>query len=706
MKKVLQKKQSKMRSNKHSKLNLNGKWHYVQDAEERFNISEIENLFKSGKVRDTMDIPVNWEIAGLHNFNGSVWFLKEFEFGVKQKGIARLNFLGVDYITDVWLNRKYLGKHEGYFAPFYFNVSSCLRKKNIIIVRVRSPFEIPGEVWPDRKKLIKGIFNHHDCRPGGTSKKNGQDQNTGGIWNDVFIQYGYNIVIDNVKITTSLNDQQDKAGLFVELNYFSKENLPKNISLAFEVKSPAKKFIRENESFLSLPGENKISFYLEINSPLLWWSWDLGKANLYNLKIISDEFETKECSFGIREVKLDDKQQFFINGKKLFLRGTNLIPTQFLSDLDKTKIKKIVSLMKEANINIVRVHAHVNRKELYEECDSQGILVWQDFSLQWTYDESSSFKIEAARQIKEMVLHLYNHPSIAVWCCHNEPGGQIKTLDPLLEQAAASEDSTRIIRRASNYEEHAYEGWYWGKKEYYASTPMGPLVTEFGAQALPGLKSLKRFIKEEDLFPPNWRAWEYHNFQVDQTFNIAKIEIGNSIEEFINNSQQYQSDVLYTAINFYRRKRFNGITGIFQFMFIDCWESITWSVVDFYGKKKKAFYVLKSCYQPVYVSGNLWQDQYFAGRKILLDLYLINDLHKNFENCTIKFYINKVAVGSIKRLSLPANQIIFIKHESVDLSVPKKLSAGKYDTVLKLTDKNGKILSTNYFSFNVVERIR
>jgi len=689
------------------RLDLNGKYFFVKDSREKFDLNQIKNLFEDGKTDGTMILPVNWELAGLHNFNGAVWFIKEFEINFSKEALSILHFLGVDYFAEAWLNWNYIGKHEGYFSPFSFSVSKFLERKNILAVKVTSPYEEPETVWPDKKRTIKGIFSHHDCRPGGNSKEHGQDQNTGGIWNDVYIEYGNKVIVETIKITSSINGDFTKAFLKAAFSILSPENLFEQIPVSFQIISPANEVFEYEHSCNLKPGANKVYFDFTITSPDLWWNWDLGKANLYQLKISSEYFSTKEISFGIREFHLDDNQQFFINGKKLFLRGTNIIPTQFLSDFKKDKIEKVVSLMKEANINIVRVHAHVNRKEFYDECDKQGIIVWQDFSLQWTYDESDSFKSEAVKQIKEMVNHLYNHAGIAFWCCHNEPGSQIKTLDPLLEEAVKQEDKTRIVRRASNYEEHAYDGWYWGKKEHYAAAPMGPLVTEFGAQALPNLDSLKEIVGEKNLFYPDWKVWEYHNFQVDQTFNIAKIEMGNSIETFIDNSRDYQSEVLKTAIDFYRRKRFTGINGIFQFMLIDCWQSITWSVVDYYGMKKKAFDTLRNCYQPVYISINLRQDQYYAGKKFLIDLYLINDLHIDFKSCDLKFCLDKSEIHQIKNLCLKENQMIFINYESFSIKVPQSFQPGNYKMELELFDNvSKKIISENSFCFKVVDLIK
>ncbi len=563
-----------------------------------------------------------------------------------------------------------------------------------------------GKFGLHRKKLIKGIFNHHDCRPGGWNPKTGQDQNTGGIWNDVYIKLGYPVVIHKLKVTASFNGNYEEAFLHFDFKYTSKFNLPRTIKLEIKIISPDNKVTKENLETIIQPGKNECSYSIKINKPNLWNSWDLGKPNIYHIQVSSKYLENYELNIGIREVKLDGDQRFYLNGKRLFLRGTNIIPTQFLSELNKEKIIKIVKLIKQANINIVRVHAHVNRQELYDEFDKQGILVWQDFSLQWTYDTSNLFADNAVTQIKEMVRMLYNHPSIAFWCCHNEPGEQIHSLDPMLRQAIMSEDNSRIIRLASNYEEHPYDGWYWGNKEHYAAAPMGPLVTEFGAQALPVKSSLQKFISNDKLFPPDWETWEYHDFQVDQTFNIAKVEMGNSIDQFISNSQTYQSDVIETAVNFYRRKKFKGTTGIFQFMFIDCWESITWSVVDFYEKPKPGYETLKKVYQPIFISTNVRQDQYFAGRKLLLDFYIINDYHKKYNGCKLNFLLDGKKFQSIKNININEDDVVFINYESFEFFLPQNISIGEHNIDLELVDNKNKILSKNFFKFVVVGNVK
>jgi len=687
-------------------ISLNGRWRYLTDNQTKLSFKQANEFLKQ-RSTPSMNIPSNWEKQGLHNFDGAVWFLKEFQLSqVKiENEISLLKFHGVDYFCEAWLNGKLIGKHEGYFQTFNFDVTNLLTRDglNTLIVKVTSPREIPGKVWPLKKQLIKGIFNHHDCRPGGWSYEFGQDQNTGGIWNNVELTTSGTIGIEHCKITSSLSASNKGIihGEVFHINGFTKKT---NITCGLLVELENKKILEKSVIIKVEPRTGKSSFSFTIDEPEIWQTWDLGNQPLYHLTLTSDSFGEFKTQFGIRTVSLDAHQNFYLNGKKLFLRGTNLIPTQFLSELSPAKIGKLVSAIKEAHINIVRVHAHVNRKELYEEFDKAGILVWQDFPLQWTYDESPAFAKNAVNQIKEMTLQFYNHPSIAFWCCHNEPGEQIQTLDKKLYAAVYQEDSSRIIRMASNYEEHPYDGWYWGNKEHFAAAPMGPLVTEFGAQALPQLSSLKNFLSSTDIANYNWSAWEYHNFQFDQTFNIAGISRGKNINEFIANSQKYQADLVTTAIEFYRRKKNNGITGIFQFMFADCWPSITWSVVDFYGKKKLGYYALQKAFKPLSLSVRLRQEKFLPEAKFNSDVWILNDLHTSLKNCSLSYIWKQKVLLEIKNFSIESNDNKFFLWESLLFHLPKEMKLGKHKISVRL-ESNGNLLDMKELNFTLVSKI-
>ncbi len=328
---------------------LNGEWNFITDINGKLTYNDVSPLILKRK-KEKINIPVNWEPAGLHNYSGVVWFAKSFSLKEKSK-LTILEFKGVDYFADVWLNDIHLGNHEGYFQSFYFDVSDFVKEKeNLLVVKVNSPREEPGKIWPLKKKLIKGIFNHHDCRPGGWSYEHGQDKNTGGIWNNVLLHLADEVYLESVNVSSQIDFENEKASIKVSLNYYKKSNSILKDKIKVVLVSPSGKKIKFIHEVTLNESRGKADFLLDLKNPELWWSRDLGNPNLYELKISGKYINIEEVKFGIREVELNEKSEFFLNRKKLFLRGTNVIPTQFLSELNAERIREQVTLIREANI--------------------------------------------------------------------------------------------------------------------------------------------------------------------------------------------------------------------------------------------------------------------------------------------------------------------------------------------------------------------
>jgi beta-mannosidase len=418
--------------------------------------------------------------------------------------------------------------------------------------------------------------------------------------------------------------------------------------------------------------------------------------------------ETEQI-FGIRKIEIDKDWNWYLNNKRIFPRGTNVIPTQWLAEYTRKRINKDVELLKEANVNAVRVHAHITREEFYSRCDEEGILVWQDFALQWGYEDSDEFMAKACSQIEDMVNFLFNHPCIGVWCCHNEPSDTNREkLDFVLCQKVSSLDSTRYVNVASDFHFHPYPGWYYGHYSEFSGLPGKPFINEFGAQALPSLETLKEMFSSDELWPPKWEKWTYHDFQYDQTFNVAKIDEGKNIEEFIENSQNYQAKLLKYAIEHYRLAKFKEITGIFQFMFVDCWPSITWSVVDYKRILKKGYYALKQAYQPVLPVLKIGRETVLEGKgKFRASLYVINDTFRRYEGASIQVTMERE--GELyfqfeKRMDIQSNcsQLIYAPSPlDSEWELTKPLIPGKYIVKLTLKDGEKKILGINEYSVEV-----
>lgn len=658
-----------------------------------------------------MNIPNNWYLEKIEH-SGVIYFKKKFEAQPKSDKEYILKFYGVDYFCDVWLNDIYLGHHEGYFQPFEFLITPYLRKENILLVKVTSPKEDKNN-WPLKKRLLKGIFNHHDCRPGSRSLIFGQDHNTGGIWNSVKIKE-----IDGIRIKATriypLLLPSEKATISIGCQIENYRE-PQKAMVKYSLKGynfSTESICSSKQVFLGRR-DNKIEMVISVERPCLWWTWDLGKPNLYEVRI---EVEAEKGgakfaqTFGIRKIEIDRDWNWYLNNERIFPRGANIIPAQWLAEYTQEKINKDVGLLKDANVNAVRVHAHITRKEFYSKCDEEGILVWQDFTLQWGYEDSDEFIAEACFQIEDMVNFLFNHPCIGVWCCHNEPSETNREkLDFVLYQKVSSLDSTRYVNIASDGHFHPYPGWYYGHYHEFSSLPGKPFINEFGAQALPSLETLKEMFSSNELWPPLWERWAYHDFQYDQTFNVAKIDKGKDIEEFIKNSQEYQAKLLKYAIEHYRAAKFKETSGIFQFMFVDCWPSITWSVVDYKRVPKKGYYALKQAYQPVLPVLKIGRERLMEGKiKLREALYIVNDTPHRYEGASIEMTLereSKLYFQFEKRIDIQKNcsQLIYSSSALDSECEPTKIpTPGKYKVKLTLKDEKKKILGTNQYFVEVV----
>src|SRR3546814_1493756 len=90
-----------------------------------------------------------------------------------------------------------------------------------------------------------------------------------------------------------------------------------------------------------------------------------------------------------------------------------------LAEATAEDLARDVDLALDANLDLLRIHGHISRPELYDAADERGLLIWQDLPLQWGY--ARGIRKQAVQQATAAVDLLGHHPSLAIWCGHNEP---------------------------------------------------------------------------------------------------------------------------------------------------------------------------------------------------------------------------------------------------------------------------------------------
>jgi beta-mannosidase len=316
---------------------------------------------------------------------------------------------------------------------------------------------------------------------------------------------------------------------------------------------------------------------------------------------------------------------------------------------------------------MLRVHAHVEHPAFYEAANTAGILIWQDFPLQWTYQKA--ILGEARRQVAQMVDMLYNHPAIVIWCMHNEPIHVADTkddrfitrmqvyasvfvfswsrdvLDTQLKEITEARDRTRPAIRSSG--EYAIPGWhegtdshfYYGWYSYYGRLHSWPklirafpklirFVTEFGTQSFPNLESSQKFI-DPDITQIDWdHIVERHHFQSNMMALWLDWRKSASLEDLVRLTQDYQIEVNRFYIDRLRYYKYRPTGGIVPFMFHDSNPAVQWSIIDYWRVPKRSYAAMRTAFSPQYLFSILDEEVYQRAAPVEIPIYVVNDAHR------------------------------------------------------------------------------
>jgi beta-mannosidase len=708
-------------------ISLNGQWQFLSAGSLKDVSIEkaLANKAPANVEWKSINVPGNWYREGF-DVHGKVYYKKNIFLDKNLQG-KRVNlvFNGVDYITHVWVNGQQQGSHEGYFQRFNVDISKAVKygQENELLVQVDSPLEKP-EDFSLRKRWLKGIFSHHDTRPGGAWSERGQERNTGGIWNDVELHISEQIYAKHL-ISKPVQLSENKWQLNNQLVLDG--TLPAGAEIQWQL-TPVKYAGMEHDGQVLTGSSKHTQFTIQANNPALWWPVGFGKPNLYELdvKIVQagKVLETINTRTAFRRVELDENKVWKINGQRLQLRGTNYIATQWLAEMSREDFARDVELMKAAHINTVRVHAHITAPDFYKICDEQGIMIWQDFPLQWGYQDTPAFHQQAMSQLGDMLEQFANHPSIIHWSLHNEPPWdadwmkwkypdydpqQNKRLDEKLFARAKKLETSRPVSMYSATHEHPWLGWYSGHWLDYVKPTDQAFIAEFGAQALPDKQILKKILQGDIAMPAvteeekkaqwkSWEKWQYHNFQPRETFEIAKVEPGNHTDDLITNTQHYQARLIQLAAESYRRQAYQPVTALFQFMFVEDWESMNWGVVDYWRNAKPGYASLQLAYQPILPSLE-WSQMSYAPSTVNIGLWALNDTSANYRNVSYRIRLkqqDKTLDEQMFLLGLEADS-----HQRIRKYTTPELQAGEYQLYAELLDEQGNRLGHNHYEFKV-----
>jgi beta-mannosidase len=659
-------------------------------------------------------VPGHWQLEdAFAAYEGFVLYRCRFE-GVRapfETEMLSLRFGGVYYSARVWLNGVYLGSHEGYFAAFEFDCAEAVTGgENELLAEVYSPEE-PDE---NDRKTLGGVWARWD----GMSPH----LNPGGIFREVALVRSGKVRIRSLGVEA---DSSGRGRVFVDL--YARRGTRTSLAgfvdpLGFEASGAE----FEEVVWVEL-GCTRFEVRFFLPHPRLWWTWDRGEQPLYELLLVCDGHEER-VRFGVRSVELRD-WKVYLNGERTFLRGINYLPTDvYPARSSEERLRTDARLVREANMNAVRVHAHVAEEGFYAACDELGLLVLQDFPLQWIHRRE--VLKSAVAQAGEMSRHLRNHPSVGIYLAHDEPFyvappekwttlGLLRTvvevlsprwvlwqrrvLDPAVVRAIEEVDSSRPVIEAAGHlssTNHVYFGWYYGRfrdleRVVNVFPGLSRLPTEYGAQALPNPESL------EEIWPEN-REPDWDTLSCTYRLQVGRmrryVPWKHDRLAYVWESQTYQAGLLKHATELFRRRKYRPTGGTFAFMLNDPAPAISWSVVDWRRRPKAAYEVLAAAMSPVLICSQYPRGSYDVDEEISLPLFVVNDLPQLLGRLrwTWELYLEgtRVAHGS-GEVEISADSVVRLGQARARLPAP-----GRAVLRLILLGK-GEAYKTNSYEFFV-----
>ncbi len=627
-----------------SKVNINLDWKYLENDAKM--LSETNN----SKDWKGINLPHSWNSQdATDNEPGyrrsASWYKKNLAIeSIDPNKIYQLYFEGANITTKVFVNGQEAGGHIGGYIGFTIDITKFITTgKNDVLVRVDNSYNI--DVIPSQKS---DFFIY------------------GGITRDVWLQSLAKTHIDNIKITTP--KVSEKAASLVVVASVKKGESLKGISYLAKLSNPKGKVVATKKGAL-LDSATTITFN-EIKNPELW---DVNKPNLYtvSVSVLENGKSIDEISdkVGFRWFEFKDNGPFFLNGKRVLIRGTHRHEEHagVGAAMSNEQHRKDMESIKEMGANFVRLAHYPQDPEIYKACDELGLLVWDE--LPWCRGGLGNevWQTNTKNMLSEIIQQNFNHPSIIIWSMGNEMnwlpdflgGDNIERTNVFLKEINALAHKLDPSRKTAirKYEEGSkivdvfspsiWSGWYSGSyKSYKKAVDKYKLDykhfihAEYGGDSQVG-RHTENPITGEGVIKVE--GWEEAIVQ-SKGANIA--QIGDWSESYIVDLFDWHLNVAENDPTF---------VGNIQWAFKDFGtplrpeDDIPYmnqkGLVDRNGNPKDAYYVFKSYWSEkpfAYIESHTWTER--QGPKDLARILNV------FSNCDkVEFFHNGVSLGEKTR---------------------------------------------------------
>lgn len=598
----------------------------------------------------------------------------------------RIRFLSVDYRADVFVNEHYAGSHEGFFAPFSFDITDWVQEgENRLRIEVKNDFVQGGNESPDGFSYGDKIYaatgfgwddpqvGWHHCPPGfGICNRVFLEEMNDTFIEDLFPRVGKTageLWIDcrsdrlksqAVSFDVSVYGQNFRETVAEYRDLVSATNLSAGVGDTLtRAQMIADGTLGAGTPLFLERGMNTFVLPLQIPNPRLWsnetpWLYQVQVT----MKIDGRAVSNRSCQFGVRTFEQDldsePKGKFYLNGREIRLRGANTMgfEQQDVMHEDFDQLADDILLAKLCNMNFLRITQRPVQSEVYDYCDRLGMMIQTDLPLFGCLRTNQY--CEALRQTGEMERLIRSHP-----CCilstyinepfpnaHNKPQCFISRKQ-LTDFFHAADDIVHLYNpdRVTKHvdgdydppsdllpDNHCYTLWYNGHgldfgmlhKGYWLAVKPGWHFGcgEYGAEGLDFADLMKR------RYPQEWMQEPFDPARIvnaqTASFHYFFYETPHSLEEWVEESQKHQRFATKMMTSAMRRNE--NVNTFAIHLFIDAFPS-GWmkTIMDCERRPKPAFFAYRDCLESTFCNLRSDRFKWFGGERIQLESYLCCD---------------------------------------------------------------------------------
>ncbi|HUB34656.1 MAG TPA: hypothetical protein VMA31_16585, partial [Bryobacteraceae bacterium] len=556
-------------------------------------------------------------------FCADFWYRDEFAAPALQPGQrAWLNFDGINWKAEIFLNGERLGRIEGGFLRGRFDVTGKIRpgQTNTLAVRIlknATPGSVKEKTFarPDLNGGALGADNptyHSTIGWDWIPTVRGRDT---GIWGDVTLATTGAVTIENPSVTTTLplpDTSRAEVAISATLRNSGAQTVTGTLrghfgDIAFETPVSIEAGAAKN---LSLDP-------LHIDHPKLWWPNGYGAQNLYSVELsfvaAGQVSDARHFQAGIRQFTYSEDGgalRIWVNGRRFVARGGNWGFPESMLRYRAREYNTAVRYHQDMNFTMIRNWVGQTPDEaFFDACDKYGIVVWQDFWLANPVDgpnpEDNAMFLKNA---EDFILRIRTHPSVGIYVGRNEGfppeplNGELKrlteTLHPGLYYIGSSADGP-----VSGHGPYRTEF----PKFYFAERATTKLHSEIGMPNVVTLDSLKQMMRESEMWPLG-DAWGIHDFtstgaqgaaawrdMIDKTYGGAK-----NAAEFVALSQFIDYDGYRAMFEAQGKNRM----GVLLWMSHPCWPDFVWQTYDYYFDQSGGYFGAKKGSEPLHIQWN------------------------------------------------------------------------------------------------------